>query len=200
MFIYVGGVPGVGKTTLVREAIKLAKERSIRMEEAGGVAILCQIAGVSTVEELRSLPEEVRRKLRPEMEVALRDMDARDPETIRLQDGHFVFFDVAGIEHGVRQVQPWDKERMLGVAVVLASPETVLHRRLRDVPHRSDRQCNLDFIIREQDLETKTAYSQASQIGIPICLVANEGTEVVRASEMLLGFCTHQALCRKMLS
>ena len=36
MFVYIGGVPGVGKTTVVTEVEELARKRKIKMEEVKG--------------------------------------------------------------------------------------------------------------------------------------------------------------------
>lgn len=92
MFVYIGGIPGTGKTTIITKTIELSKKSGIKMEEAGGVAIMRQLAGVSITEELRVLSEKTRQRLRPKMEIALRNLERQKPETILLQDGHFVFF------------------------------------------------------------------------------------------------------------
>ena len=199
MFVYIGGVPGVGKTTVVTETEGLARNRGIKMEKIKGAPILCELAGVATVAELRALPENVCRALRPEMNQRLYELDRRDPETIRLADGHFIYFDVEGKEYGVRQIQPWDKEQMLAIAVVVANSHTILRRRLKDADDRHDRKCNIDFLIQEQKMEVDVAISQATEIGIPLCFVSNEGYENPTASEMFFSFCVHQALCRKIL-
>jgi len=199
MFIYIGGIPGVGKTTVVTETEELARKRKIKMEKIKGSPILCELAGVVTVAELRALPESVRRTLRPEMNRQLYELDRRDPEVIRLADGHFVYFDIEGKEYGVRQIQPWDKEQMIAMAVIVASPNTILRRRLEDKNDRHDRKRNLDFLIREQRMEIDVAVSQSSELCMPLCFVSNEGRENPTASEMLLSFCIHQALCRKIL-
>jgi len=52
MFVYIGGVPGVGKTTVIVNAEELARERKIKMEKIKGAPILCKLAGVTTVAEL----------------------------------------------------------------------------------------------------------------------------------------------------
>lgn len=200
MFVYVGGVPGVGKTTVVTETENLAQDRSIKMEKIKGAPILCELAGVSTVAELRALPESVRRALRPEMNRRLYELDRSDPEVIRLADGHFVYFDIDGKEYGIRQIQPWDKEQMLTMAVIVANPHTILHRRLKDVRDRHDRKRDIDFLIQEQKMEVDVAVSQAAELGIPLCFLSNEDGESPTASEALFSFCVHQALCRKVLS
>jgi len=92
MFVYIGGVPGVGKTTVIAKVEELARERKIKMEKIKGAPILCELVGVATVAELRALPESVRRALRPEMNRRIYELDRADPGTIRLADGHFVYF------------------------------------------------------------------------------------------------------------
>ena len=195
MFIYIGGVPGVGKATAVTEVEELARKRKIRMEKIKGAPILCELAGVATVAELRALPEGVRRALRPEMNRRLYELDRTDSKPIRLADGHFVYFDVEGKEYGVRQIQPWDKEQTIAIAVIIASPNSILSRRLKDANDRPDRKYDINFLIQEQKMEIDVAVSQATELGIPFCLIRNDGDESPTAAETLLSFCTHQALC-----
>ena len=152
MFEYIGGVSGVGKTTVVTQTEKLARKCGIRMEKIKGSLILCELASVVTVAELRALPESVRRALRPEMNRRLYELDRSDPEVIRLADGHFVYFDIEGKEYGIRQIQTWDKEQMLAMAVIVANPYTILCRRLKDAHDRHDRKRNIDFLIQEQTM------------------------------------------------
>ncbi len=199
MFVYVGGVPGVGKTKVVTETEKLAQNHEIRMERIIGVPILCELAEVRTVAELRALPESVRRALRPEMNRRLYELDRADPEIIRLTDGHFVYFDIEGKEYGIRQIQPWDKEQMLAMAVIVANLRTILHRRLKDARDRHDRKRDTDFLIQEQKMEIDVAVSQAGELDIPLCFLSNEDGKSPTASETLFSFCVHQALCHKIL-
>lgn len=110
MFVYVGGVPGVGKTTVITKTKRLAQKHKTKIEIVTGAPILCELADLATVAELRALPESVRRALRPEMNRRLYELDRMDPDIIWLADGHFVYFDVEGKKYGVRQIQPWDKE------------------------------------------------------------------------------------------
>jgi len=196
MFVYIGGVPGVGKTTVITEVEELARKRKIKMEKTKGTPILCELAGVTTVAELRALSEDVRRALRPEINRRLYKLDRADPRTIRLADGHFVYFDIEGKEYGVRQIQPWDKEQTIAIVVIVASPDSILSRRLKDANDRPDRKHNINFLIQEQKMEIDIAVSQATELGIPFCLIRNEGDEDPTAAETLFSFCIHQALCR----
>jgi len=197
MFVYVGGVPGVGKTTIITETEKLARELGVKIEKIKGSPILCKLAGVDSVAKLRALPESVRQALRPEMYRQLYEIDRKDPETIRLADGHFIYFDIEGKEYGIRQIQPWDKEQLIGIAIIIANPNIILRRRLKDAKYRCDRKLDINFLIREQKLEINTAVSQATKLNVPFCFISNEGTENPTPSETLLSFCIHQALSRK---
>jgi adenylate kinase len=197
MFIYIGGVPGVGKTTVVTEVEELAGKRKIKMEKIEGAPILCELAGVATVTELRALPESMRRALRPEMNRRLYELDRADSGSIRLADGHFVYFDIEGKEYGVRQIQLWDKEQTIAIAVIVASPSSILNRRLKEANDRPDRKHDINFLIQEQKMEIDVAVSQAKELSIPFCLIRNEGDESPTAAETLLSFCIHQALCHK---
>lgn len=187
MFVYVGGVPAVGKSSIIQEVEKLAFKQGISLKRTVGTAIMCELANVATVEELRRLPEETRLKLRPEMNRRIYEQDRLDPATIRVCDGHFCFFDIKGEEYGKRQIQPWDKEQMKAIVVVLASPQTVLQRRIRDGIERPDRQLSLEFIKKEQQLEVQIATVQAQELGIPIGFLVNDRKRsVAEEAELLL--------------
>jgi len=197
MFVYIGGVPGVGKTTIIAKVEKLAQKHGIRMEKIKGTSILCKLAGVTTVAKLRALPESTRQALRPEMNRQLYALDRTDFETIRLADGHFIYFDIEGKEHGIRQIQPWDKKQMIAIAIIVASPNIILDRRLKDTNNRHDRKNDLNFLIKEQKMEINIAISQAIELSIPFCFIRNNGNEDPTAAETLLSFCVHQALYYK---
>lgn len=187
MFIYVGGVPAVGKSSIIREVEKLACGQGINLERIVGTGIMCELAGVSTVEELRQLPEETRRKLRPEMNRRIYEKDRLDPSAIRVCDGHFCFFDIKGEEYGKRQIQPWDKEQVKAIVVVLANPQIILRRRISDGAERPDRQRDFEFIKKEQQLEVQIATSQAQELGIPIGFLVNgRKRSVTEEAELLL--------------
>lgn len=177
MFILIGGVPGVGKTTVTQRVEKLALKNYLRLERVYGTHILRELAGVATLDELRALSEETRASLRPEMYRRLYENDRNDIQTIRLIDGHFVFFDINGEKFSTQSIFPQDREQMMAVAVITAEPETILLRRQKDAGLRKDRQLDIDFIRREQCMELETANSYAHTLNIPIAILKNETQE-----------------------
>lgn len=200
MFVYVGGISGVGKSKIVTEAEKLARKHGIKMELINGASILCELAGATTVDELQTLPEGARIELHSEMNRKLYEMDRQDPETIRVADGYFMYFDLPKVaEYGIRELQPWNKTQILGIVVVIAKPHIILQRRLQDIKERPDRKCVIDSLILEQCMEIEDVSSQATELGIPFYLIRNDMAENLSAAETLLAFCMFQAFCKRIL-
>lgn len=185
MIVYVGGIPGAGKTTIITEMEKIARSRGINLERIVGTKILCELAGVLSVEELRKLSETERRKFRFEMNRRIYEMDANDFGTIRVGDGHFVFWDIHGENYGIHQIFPWDKKQTIAIAVIDADEHMILERRKKDFSKRSDRQLNLDFINKERRMEIEIAFSQAKELGIPIKIFENNKNSVDISRDLL---------------
>lgn len=193
MFVYVGGIPGVGKSRIVTDAEKLARKHGIKMELINEASLLCKLADVATVEELQTLSKGTRIDLHSEMNRKLYEMDRQDLETIRIADGYFMYFDISEItEYGVRELQPWDETQILGITIIIAKPYIILQRRLQDIRERPDRKCDLNFLIREQNMEIKDISLQASKLNLSPYLIRNDMTGSLSAAEALLAFCTFQ--------
>lgn len=185
MFVYVGGVPGSGKTSLISACTYIAITKGLAWEHTVGTLIMCELAGVATVEELRRLPESARSALRPIMNERIYYQDRLDPYTVRICDGHFYFYDVTGNEHGTRSIQPGDPEQMKGFILIKASSKNILERRIRDKSHRSDRQLNKELIQQEIKMEEAIAKQQAEKLNIPLLFVENNDQDIKMASQRL---------------
>jgi len=184
MFLYIGGIPGVGKSTIIRSLeIKAAKE-NIKVEKMAGTPILCKLAGLKTAEALRRLSEEKREKLRPRMYDIIHETLRQKPDTLWIFDGHFCYFDWNGKEFGTRPIQSWDKELMMGIIVLTARPETILSRRMKD--RRPDRKLSLDFIKKEIKKEAEIAKLQAETLEKPLIFIANEDGKAGENAEKIL--------------
>ncbi|MDO8443424.1 MAG: hypothetical protein Q7S78_00260 [Candidatus Azambacteria bacterium] len=198
MFVYVGGVSGVGKSKIVTEAEKLARKRGIKMELINGATILCGLTGATNISELQTLSENARLDLHAKMNQRLYEIDRQDPKTIRVADGYFMYFDVPKVsECGIRELQPWNKNQILGITILIAEPHIILRRRIQDIGKRPDRKCDLRLLIQEQYTEIKDILLQAAKINMRPYFIRNEVTEGSLAAEALLSFCTLQAFCGK---
>jgi hypothetical protein len=173
----------------------MASKKALYLCDAGVDQILCDMAGVPSLREWRILPEETRNTIRPKMEIMIRDIDARNPEAIRLRDVHFVFSRANG-ERGLRAVQPWDKEILVGIAVAIANPAEIIRRRMKDITLRPDRKCDIELVAEEQNMELTVAGQQSVEIGVPFRIVENETPNVDKSCEELFNFCISVATAK----
>jgi len=100
-----------------------------------------------------------------------------------------MYFDLPKLSGcSVRELQPWDKNQILGIAILIAEPYTILCRRMQDIRERSDRKCDLEALIQEQNVEIKDVSLQAAKINMSPYFIKNEMTENPTAAEMLCYF------------
>jgi adenylate kinase len=154
------------------------------VDRISGAPILCNLAGVKSLDELRRLPEEKRGKLRPRLYEIILAMMTERPDTFWLFDGHFCYFDWEGKKFGVRPIQAWDKELMLGIVVLESKPETILARRKKD--NRLDRKRDLAFIRKEMKKEAEIARLQAESLHKPLKFLNNNDGEEEKNAETIL--------------
>lgn len=172
MFIRIGGVPGVGKTTVINEIVEKSLQLGLPVVRVKGAEYLMDILGVSTYEQLREVPEQERAQARPEMYKRMYENDRNDPNTIRLRDAHFSlwqdgfgFVDFPALEE--------DKSQMLSM-VCLTAPETTIYERRRN-DSRSDRALEIGIIQKELTKELEVAREQANSLGIDLVQIENIG-------------------------
>jgi len=186
MFLYIGGVPGVGKSTIIKKLKdKLAQEK-IKTGVITGAPILRKLAQLKNIEELRQLSEEERKRLRPKMYNIIYSILKKNPNTFWIFDGHFCYFDWNGKKFGIRSIQSWDKKLMTGIIILIAKPKTILLRRIKD--KRPDRKLTLNFIKKELKKESEIAKLQAIKLQKPLIFIANENGEAEKNSEKILQF------------
>jgi len=188
MFIYMGGVPGVGKTTIIAETLKLAQKTGFSLQSMKESKVLYRLTGVASANEYRLLPETIRSIARQRMVALFYRLDRKNPKTVRLRDDHFVYLKEDG-SYFIRPCIPEDKIQMLAFVVLFASSRTICDRRLQDSPVRPERNfTNCDAIARHQEMELQTAFSQAEQLRIPIRIFSNENTGAAQVSQLILSF------------
>lgn len=188
LFMYVGGIPGVGKTTIIQEVLRVAQMTDLPVEGMKERKVLYELTNVTSSEQYRILPEVVRAGARREMVARFYIIDREDPKTIRIRDDHFVCLRGDG-NLSVRQYEPSDKDQILAMAVVIAEPEVILARRLREMNARLDRgfpDCSI--LARHQNLEVEMAFSQARNLEVPIQIFNNEEGEIKQLAQTILSF------------
>lgn len=173
MLIYVAGVPGVGKTTIVKNLIDRLNLSGHNSVSVSGLPILCKLAGGISPEEFRKLPDVVRKQYRPEMFRIIYEEDLNDLKTIRILDGHFIYYEAGGKEYSTRKIEKGDYEQMKAIFVITSDPEKILERRNKDNIERKDRTLDLEHIIEQGNLEKDEATKQAQELKIPIFHISN---------------------------
>ncbi|MBN1168552.1 AAA family ATPase [Candidatus Woesebacteria bacterium] len=171
-FIRVGGPKGVGKSTIIKEIVGASERLGLPVQKVKGGDHLLDILGVSSYDELRMLPEEVREAARPEMYRRMYEEDRGDPDTIRLRDAHYVMWgkNNDGI---VCPTQPEDKEQMLAMVCLTAPLDVIYQRRVFD--GREDRHFDENLIKIEIETELEIARCQSREIGCPLVVIENTG-------------------------
>lgn len=176
MIVYIGGVSGVGKTTIIESVEKLAMANNLKIERATVKEILCDLAGVKTVEEYRCLPEEIRSSLHSEATNRIYEIDCINSKTVRLYDGHFCSLNPYNGNEIVRPIRFDDRKHLVAIIVLIANPEVIFRRRIFDFNMRKDRHIvDVDFITREQQREIEVAQIYERNINIPLYILKNEG-------------------------
>lgn len=199
MFIRIGGVPGVGKTTVINEIVEKSSRLGLPVVKVKGAKYLMDILGVTTYEQLREIPEQERAQARPEMYRRMYEEDYKDPNTIRLRDAHFSLWQ-NGSGFVYFPALEWDRKQMLSM-VCLTAPYTVIYERRRN-DGRSDRSLDKDTIQKELMKELEVAKEQAAFLGTNLVQVENVGNvtrvcmQVVR--ETMNGFEFQQELLREL--
>lgn len=176
MLIYVAGIPGVGKTTVIKSLVEKLNSTGNKALPIGGLPILCKLAGDISPEEFRKLPDSIREQYRPEMFKIIYEEDLNDPKTTRILDGHFAYYEAGGKEYSTRPIQKGDYTQMKAIFVITASSENIIERRKKDNQERTDRTLELEHIIEQEKIENNEALKQASELNIPLVFLSNNST------------------------
>ena len=188
MFVYIGGIPGVGKTTLIKEILKVAWKAGFPLQSMEEQKILCQLTGKISPAEYRLLPKAVRSEARERMVTYFYKLDREDLKKIRIRDDHFAYLEEDGT-YFIRPCKPEDEIQMLAFVVHITSPKNILVRRLRKSSLQQEyNYFDLDKIAIHQEVELKTALSQAEYLKIPIRIFENNEGELLSISQSVFSF------------
>ncbi len=178
MRIVVGGVPGVGKSTVLNilkdklgARLEIVNYGTVMLEEA-------KLRGAADRDEIRKLPAQVQREIQASAARKIASMGAE----FLVVDTHFSIKTPQGYlpgmpSHVVSALAP-------GALVVLyASAEEVASRRAAD-PTRS-RDSSLESVREELEMEKLFAVAASNEIGAPLAIVENRQGEAELAAARL---------------
>ncbi|HEU5121723.1 MAG TPA: hypothetical protein VFT59_02665 [Candidatus Saccharimonadales bacterium] len=173
--IRVGGVYGVGKTTIIERSLEvLATDRDVQIPKIKGSAIMAKILGIPP--DLLPEQPEGSRKLAREM---MYEEISRMPDGVR--DAHFaVVTERGGYEFPRSNV---DRFCVGALVVITADAETIAIRRA--AVGRVYRSTDLDDIRQHQQIEAEAAARLANELGVP-CYTIDNSAETPEAAVNLL--------------
>ena len=189
MFFSLGGIPGVGKTTVMQYTLQLAWEEGFGIQDAHKHRILYELAGVSSKFQYVQLPHATRAGAHLALIDRLRVAETADPNGIRIRDDHFAYPHSDG-SCFIRPINSMDYQYLVGIFILTADPPIILARRIDDdlalrPEHTND---TLATVTAHQCLEISTACQQAAVLGIPFRMLENDGNSVEDVARKLLRF------------
>ena len=183
--VVVAGVPGVGKTTVLNETLKLCQQRGVNCIVVNYGTVMLEEAMskklVSHRDEMRKLPLDIQLNLQKLAAERIRAM-AKSGNII--VDTHVLIKTPHGYLPGLPS---WVVEALRPnvIALIEANVEEVLKRRLKDSEVRV-REVDATEALREhQELNRSAALSTATLVGATVAIIENREGKVSEAAEQL---------------
>ncbi len=174
MIVFVNGVSGVGKSTVIEKTGELSIQSVLKIEQAKVKETLCELGGVKTVEEYRLLPEKTRSAFHAGTTERIYQADLEDMNTIRLYDIHLCSCSHCDDSEIIRPFRTDDGSHVVLIITLVARPENVLARKNLDLRIRRDRHItSIDFVIKEQRRAIETAEMYSKVLNIPSKIISN---------------------------
>lgn len=172
--IRVGGIYGVGKTTVIDESLEyIIKKYNVTIPKIKGSEIMARILGVH-YDLLPEQPAIARRQARKLMYEEI----AKIPYGIR--DGHFSVI----TEQKEFEFPQSDIDKMcVGALVVITATAPVIAKR-RAALGRAHRSTHITDILTHQDVEVKAAKELSKSLDIPLYVIDNSQSSTIAVNRM----------------
>ncbi|BAA79965.2 adenylate kinase [Aeropyrum pernix K1] len=189
--VVVTGVPGVGKTTVIKELQGLAEKEGVKLHIVNfGSFMLDTAVKLGLVEDrdkIRTLP--LRRQLELQREAAKRIVaeasKALGGDGVLIIDTHALVKTVAGYWPGLPK-HVLDELKPDMIAVVEASPEEVAARQARDTTRYRVDIGGVEGVKRLMENARAASIASAIQYASTVAIVENREGEAAKAAEELL--------------
>lgn len=183
--VIITGIPGVGKTTILKEVEALAREQNIKLTILNFGTVVGELYKKSNMnlhrDELRRQPIDVQKKMQLK---AARILAKKVRNGIFLIDTHMFIRTKSGFWPGLPDsILSILKPSLL--VLVEASPEEIVKRREGDSTRMRDEMTMYD-VMSDLDWARASASSCANKSGVPVKIVLNEpGKQREAANEIL---------------
>jgi|GEM_PF-3180662 len=185
MFIWTGGVPGTGKSTIISQFLPLCLKNQVEVVKFSD--LLLSMSRLDSRTQLSQLDINSRSMLSDLVHEELLRQDEFKVGKVQIDDGHFV---IPASDGSFRLALPTDErtsDRTLCLVLFDSPTEHIVSRMLKDGDTRLDRQVrygNIAFLsqfglkLRAQidlyrDLEYQAAHQISKEIGRPLYVITN---------------------------
>jgi adenylate kinase len=177
------GIPGVGKTSLLKRVVELLEERSKTVSVFSFGSLMFEVArdnGIEDRDELRKLPVSEQQKLQKTAAEKLASMT----DEVVIIDTHAFISSSEGYypglpEHVLKIIKPTN------FVSVSAKPEEVYSRRISDVTRNRDK-ITITNIKKELDFQSAFLSACAVISGSPIKYVLNREGKIDEAADKVI--------------
>jgi len=184
--IIVTGIPGVGKTTVLKELVKKAGKKGVKLNVINYASIMLKVANEKGKnigrDDLRRMPIDLQRALQMEAAEKIEKMISEAPETII--DTHMTIRTNNGYWSGI----PLNVLKKLhpNLFVLLeAEPSEIVDRRLKDKARKRDKAL-IENVKEEMGFSRFLAASCATLTGAPVKILKNLAGKQVDVANQLL--------------
>jgi len=177
--VVVTGVPGVGKSTVIEEALKQLKTKGVDYELIiyGDVMLeLLKREGINHRDEMRKFPVGPYREVQREAGKKIAHVAKRKPVLV---DTHCLVKKPEGYYPGLPR---WVLEELNPESIVIieATPEEVAGRRAKDAARKRDKEL-LNEVVEHQQLNRATATAYAALTGATVRIIHNRDGKLSEA-------------------
>lgn len=184
----VGGVPGVGKTTVINKTLEFAQKENIEIKTIVYGSIMMDIArdnyNVQHRDELRKLSPEDQKEIQKE---AARRIHQISLGNLTIVDTHYAIKIHSGLY--LQGLPKWVSDELKPNLLVLIEtiPEDIAKRRNYDVTRERDEE-NIDQLLQHQEMNRTIATTICQNTGALLGIVVNKQGELDTAANQLYNF------------
>lgn len=169
--VVVTGVPGSGKTTVIKGALKQLKAQGIEYDFLNYGDIMLELLkreGVTHRDDMRKFPVGPYREIQREAARRIARAAKRKPVIV---DTHCLVRKPEGYYPGLPR---WvlDELKPESIVIIEATPEEVTGRRTKDISRRRDKEL-LNEVVEHQQLNRATATAYAALTGATVRIIQN---------------------------
>lgn len=186
--VIVGGVPGVGKTTVINKALEHAKAEGMKISTIVFGTVMMEIAtelfNIRDRDNLRKLPEKKQKLIQKEAGLRIAE---RSWAKTSIVDTHYTIKTITGVY--LQGIPSWVSNALKPKLLVLieTNPEDISIRRSYDDSRSRDNE-NIDLLKEHQEINRTSAITICQKTGALLVIIKNKQGYTDEAGEALFKY------------